>query len=172
MNENCRSCAAAISSAAIVCNYCGTEVPGRLGTVIAGGDIAQALNTLDNNLEALDALPHPTAGSMLYTVWYWYLHIGTYTIMTRMFDMKPPSKVSRRPFKRLTRKIQRNIDNVRDVAQGDNVVVRRVERIQEALDDAVAEANRSHKISLTIAIAIPVLLIGLPLLMTALRTHP
>jgi hypothetical protein len=169
--QHCGSCAGSISSTSIVCAYCGTEVPGRLSTVVAGGDIAEALNTLDNNLEALESLPHPTVGSMLYVVVYWYFHIGTYTIMTSLLGMKRPAKVSRKPFRQLTRKIQRNIDNVRDIAREDDVVSRRVERIQDALDRAVEEADKSHKTALKIAIGIPVMFIFLALLTSAF-TNP
>jgi hypothetical protein len=85
--------------------------------------------------------------------------------------MKRPAKVSRKPFRQLTRKIQRNIDNVRDIAREDDVVSRRVERIQDALDRAVEEADKSHKTALKIAIGIPVMFIFLALLTSAF-TNP
>jgi len=153
----CEGCGAPTGLTEIVCSYCGHSIEGRLAEVSPGVSLNDAIAAIDNNIEALEAMPQHTIPSTLYSVVYWYFAVGTYGIATKFLGK--PKTTDKKSFGALVKKIRRNIENTEDMGGSDAGLLRKLERAKTAVSQAEGDAEDARKLRLKTLLAIPALFV-------------
>ncbi len=149
----CANCKGPIASQlATSCEYCGSPIAERMASV-SGGTEQSALAALDQNIEALEALPQPTLWNIAYGAFYWVLNLTTLTILPSVLSLKPPKPLGASSFKALKAKIERNIADAREVLGSDELAQKKLARISAALVKAESSVDRTRKIGYFVRVA-------------------
>lgn len=157
--SNCKGCGAPLSPLAVACEFCGEKVSGadtgESGTGSGGTSLLQDLEEIEDEIHALESQPKPSVGANLYKAFYWYAVLSTLGFAA-IFLSKPKGGATGSDQRAAIRKIERDIDNARDLGKTDTLVLNRLARAEQDLRETITHRKKGKKVRLGFAIGIPV----------------
>jgi DNA-directed RNA polymerase subunit RPC12/RpoP len=131
----CLQCGAGLTAIGFACEYCGTIVASRIRTFDPADAWVRQREVIQNNLDALHALPRPSAKQAVVTVVWWYVTILSLGIVAIFWRRSKKPQFQREQFNKITGIVQRNIDGIRRLSAGDS-------SLEQQLDPLVTEFDQ------------------------------